>query len=397
MKVLLINDYAVPQGGAEIAILRLRDTLRDRGHDARLFASSAGNNGKYSQADYTCFGTTSRFRTLLQTANPWAAIQLRRVMGSFQPDVVHVKMFLTQLSPLILPLLKNVPSLYQIVWYRPICPLGTKLLPDGTLCHSPPGAVCYRSGCLPLHDWLPLMLQLRLWRRWRGMFDLIVANSEAVKRRLVSEGIEPVQVIWHSVPAKPSRPPLATPPTVAFAGRLVREKGADVLLRAFVNVAQQIPEARLVIYGDGPERARLEKLADDLCLADRVSIRGFQPHEEATSSFNHAWVVAIPSRWEEPFGMVAAEAMMAGTAVVASRSGGLTEIIRDGETGLQVPPDNADALASALLRLLRDRDLAERMGQAGREVALTEFNEAVVVDRFVQLYQWLVCNRARNR
>lgn len=110
MKILLVNDDAVRQGGAEILLLKLRDSLRERGHDARLFASNAKEDGKCSLADYTCRGTTSRFRTLLQVANPWAAIGLRKVLRSFQPDVVHVKIFLTQLSPLILPLLRDVPS-----------------------------------------------------------------------------------------------------------------------------------------------------------------------------------------------------------------------------------------------------------------------------------------------
>jgi hypothetical protein len=88
VKILLVNDYAVPQGGAEILILNLRDALRERGHDARLFASNASEDASRSLADYTCRGTTSRFRTLLQSANPWAAMRLRRVLTVFQPDVV---------------------------------------------------------------------------------------------------------------------------------------------------------------------------------------------------------------------------------------------------------------------------------------------------------------------
>jgi glycosyltransferase involved in cell wall biosynthesis len=393
MKILLVNDYGVPQGGAEILILTLRDALRQRGHDARLFASNAGGPGGVCQADYTCLGTTSRFRTLLQTANPWAWRQLRRVLADFQPDVVHVKMFLTQLSPLILPLLRRVPSLYHVAWHRPICPLGSKLLPDGTVCVSPPGAVCYQRGCLPLRDWLPLMLQMKLWRRWRGVFGLIVANSEAVKRRLVAEGIEPVQVVWNGVPPKPPRPPLAPPPTVMFAGRLVREKGVDVLLRAYAKVARQIPEARLFIFGDGPERGRLEELVAALDLTGNVTMHGFRPHDELAQAYDRAWALAVPSLWEEPFGVVATEAMMVGTAVVASRSGGLAEIVRDGQTGYLVPPGNADALAAALLRLLQDRALAERMGRASRDLALGEFSESRMVDRFVQLYESVRCNR----
>ena len=387
MKILLINDYATPIGGAEILTLDLRNALRDRGHDARLFTSNAGENGGCDLADYTCRGTTSRFRTLLQSANPWAALELRRALHAFQPDVVHVRMFLTQLSPLILPLLRGIPSLYHVVWYRPICPLGTKLLPDGSLCCSPPGAVCYRTGCLPLHDWVPLMLQMKLWRRWRNVFNLIVANSEPVKRRLLAEGIEAVKVVPNGVPPRQLRTPLSGGPTVVFAGRLVREKGVDILLRAFAKVVQQIRDAQLVVCGDGPERANVEKLTNDLGIARSVSITGFLPHEEIERMFREAWAVAIPSTWEEPFGVVAIEAMMNGAAVAASASGGLGQIVLDGETGFLVPRGDVNALAATLLQLLGDRELAERMGRAGRELAIAQFSEAKMVDRFVELYR----------
>jgi len=393
VRILLINDYATPTGGAELLTLTLRNGLQERGHDARIFASSARPLGAQSMADYECLGTTSYLRTLLQTANPWAFQKLRRVLVKFQPDVVHVGMFLTQLSPFILPLLRDVPSLYHVVWYRSICPLGTKLLPDGTVCGMPAGAVCYRSHCLPLRDWVPLMLQMRLWRRWRNVFNLIVASSEAVKGRLIAEGIEPVEVVWNGAPIQPPRPPLSSPPTVAFAGRLVREKGADLLVRAFSKIAAQIPAARLLLAGDGPERERLNRLIADLGLSSSVAMLGHLPRLEIERHFASAWVQVVPSRWAEPFGLVAAEAMMRGTAVVASASGGLTEVVRGGETGLLVAPGDVDALAQALLRLLLDHELAEQMGRTGREIALADFSEATFVDRFIQLYAALDRNR----
>jgi glycosyltransferase involved in cell wall biosynthesis len=396
MKILFVNDYAVPQGGAEILVLDLRDALRARGHDVRLFASNAGENGSCSLADYTCRGTTSRFRTLLQSGNPWAAMKLRRVLADFQPDIVQVEMFLTQLSPLILPLLRSVPSIYHVVWYRPICPLGTKLLPDGSLCHSPPGAVCYRTGCLPLRDWVPLMFQMKLWRRWRGVFDLVVANSEFVRLRLIAEGIEPVEVVPNGVKPREARSVMSPEPTVAFAGRFVREKGVDVLLRAFAKVVQHIPAARLVICGDGPARMSIKRLAAELNLTGSVSMLGFRPNEEVERIFREAWAVAIPSIWEEPFGQVAIEAMMNGVAVVASDSGGLSGIVRTGQTGFLVPPGDEEALAVALLRVLGERELAERLGRAGHQLAMAEFSQTKMIDRFVQLYESL-CSRDKVR
>jgi len=352
--------------------------------------------GGNSLADYECFGTTSRFRTLLQTANPWAFWQLRRVLATFRPDVVHVRIFLTQLSPLILPLLRDVPSLYHVVWYRPICPLGTKMLPDGSICQVPASVVCYHHRCLPLRDWLPLMLQLKLWRRWRNAFQLIVANSEAVKRRLIAEDITPIEVVWNGVPQRSLRPPLRRPPTIAFAGRLVREKGVDVLLRAFAKIVTHIPEARLLLAGGGPERERLTRQIADLGLSSTVAMLGYLSRLEMEHHFNEAWVQAVPSRWEEPCANVVLEAMMRGTAVVASDSGGMPEMVRDGQSGLLVLPDDTEALAQALLRLLQDRTAAERMGRVGHEIALAHFRQEICVERFVHFYQMLTESRMRE-
>ena len=397
MKVLLVNDNALPTAGAEILALTLRDGLRRRGHNARLFTSSARPIEANSPADYECFGTTSSFRTLLQTLNPWAFWRLRHVLAEFRPDVVHVLMFLTQLSPLILPLLKEVPSIFHVQWYRPICPVGTKMLPDGRACQKRAGWVCYRSRCLPARDWLLLMLQMKLWRRWRHSFDLIVANSEAVRQRLTADGIESVEVMWNGVSVRPPRPALAWPPTVAFAGQMARTKGVDVLLSAFVRVVREIPEARLLLAGDGPEREALARLILQLGLSSSTSALGHLPHSELERHFAPAWVQAVPSRWAEPFGLVAAEAMMRGTAVVASNSGGLAEIVRDGRTGFLVPPGDSDRLAEALLRLLRDRELAEKMGRAGREVALSQFSEDCCVEGFLLSYERLLALESNHR
>ncbi len=394
MRVLLVNDYATPTAGAELMTLTLRDGLRARGHDARVFASRAQLIPGDSFADYACFGTTGRLQPLVELGNPSAYRQLRRALAEFRPDVVHVRMFLWQLSPLIMPLLRGVPSLYHVVTYKPICPIGSKLLPDGTPCTVPAGAACYRNRCLTARSWPPLILQVRLWRRWRDAFDLLVANSRAVAARLAAEGIAPVETVWNGVPARPPRPPPAGPPTVAYAGRLAREKGVDVLLRAFAQVARQAPEARLILAGAGPAEPDLRRLIAELDFAARVELTGQLSRPELERRFAGAWVQAVPSLWAEPFGIVAAEGLMRGTAVVASDSGGLAEIVRHGETGLLVPPGDVDALAATLLAPLRDRALAERWGRTGREVALRHFNADTYVDRIVELYDQ---SRAKRR
>jgi glycosyltransferase involved in cell wall biosynthesis len=319
VKVLMVSDYGTASGGAEILMLALRDGLRRRGHDARLLTSRARPLPLPLESDYLCFGTTSRLRGAVQALNPAAAWALYRVVKAFDPDVVHVRMFLTQLSPLVLPALRDRPSLLHAETVRPICPSGSKLLPSGATCTARYGWIC--RGCLPAQDWPVLMMQMALWLRWRRAFDRIVANSHWTRRRLEDDGVPVDEVVWNGVPAIPPRVGLAEVPTIAYAGRLAPEKGLEVLLLAFRRVRERLPAVRLVLAGDGPERDALRARVGALGLDAHVERLGHLPRAELDSRLGGAWVQAVPSLWEEPFGLVAAEAMMRGVAVVERRRG----------------------------------------------------------------------------
>ena len=383
---MLIHDYDSHNGGAEGGTFDLRDGLRARGHEARLFASRARPAGVSGQADYETLGTFSPARTALQAANPWAAQDLWRTMRAYRPDVVHVRMFLTQLSPLILPALSSTPSLYHAVWYRAVCPKGTKLLPDLQPCSERAGLACLGHGCLSAPAWSSAMVQRGLLRRRWRVFDRVIANSRAVAHALVADGLGEAEVVWNGVRARPVRAPLSDPPTVGFAGRFVPEKGVLNLVRAFAKVVRRSPNAQLLMIGDGPERPSAQALAQSLGVADQTTFTGQLPRDETNRRLDAAWVQAAPSVWAEPFGFVAAEAMMRGTAVVASGGGGLAEIVQDGVTGRMVGSD-PDSLAQALTPLLPDRDLAERLGASGRSFALAHLTLDRWIDRFETIYR----------
>jgi glycosyltransferase involved in cell wall biosynthesis len=386
MRILLLHDVAAPRGGAEVLTLRLREALRARGHDVLLLAATPGGDGR-DAVDVGCFGTDRpRLRTLTRTVNPSAARAVRRAVAAFAPDVAHVRMHLGQLSPAVLPALGAVPALYHAAMYEAVCPKGTKLLPDGSPCTHPVGIACHRTGCLSWAAWAPLVAQLRAWGRVER-FGAVVANSAATRAVLLAGGVPgPIEVVPNGVPVRPARPPLPAAPVVAFAGRLVPEKGADVLLDAFARVAGRHPAARLLVAGDGPQRGALAAQAAAAGLGGRVELLGHLGREELERRFAGAWVQAAPVRWAEPFGLVAAEAAMRGTAVVASARGGLAEVVADGETGLLVPAGEAGALAGALDALLGDRERCERLGAAARRRALAVYAEDVLVDRLVALH-----------
>jgi len=131
MRILLVSDYGGLNGGAEIQLFGLRDGLRTRGHETRVLTSTAGSKGGDPAVDYRAFGTTSSFRTFLQSANPWAASAFRQALRDFRPDVVHLNLFLTQLSPLLMRVLQSpefetIPCVYYAQWQRALCPIGTR-------------------------------------------------------------------------------------------------------------------------------------------------------------------------------------------------------------------------------------------------------------------------------
>ena len=377
MRVLLLSDYSDGSGGVERLLANHRDELRLQGHTVSWMSSSAAARGA-SEADRLCFGTTGKLRGLVQLANPMAAGALRRAIAEFQPDVVHVAMFLTQLSPSVLPVLAGVPSVYHAQWYRPICLTGTRMLPGGRECTHRAGAACLRERCVPVQDWLPLSWGLQRFRERKGAFRLIVANSGYVQRALGEWGCEARMVIPCGVETRPQRPTLTGPPLAVFAGRLVREKGAHVLVEA----ARALPEARFVFAGEGPERMALEAQA-----GPNVEFTGHLSREAMETRFAGAWVQAVPSKWQEPFGLTAAEAQMRGTAVVASAVGGLAEVVRHGLTGLTVPAGDMGAWVAALRTILTNREAAERMGQAGRAHAEAELGMEQFTSRFIKAYR----------
>lgn len=389
MRILLVNDYATPTAGAERITRDLRDGFRARGHEVRVFASRAQLIAGESFADADCYGTNTRLQTLSSAVNHSAARALERELRDFRPDVVQVQMFLWQLSPSILPVLRGVPSVYWAMTFKAVCPTGLKWLPSGAACDVRAGVACLTQGCITVTGFAPLMLQRSLWRRRRNAFGAIIGCSRDVQRQLERDGITTHGVVSPGVRESAQRPPLTGPPTVTFAGRLKPEKGADVLVRAFALARQRVPAARLAIAGAGSDEPALRALVNELALDDAVVLHGQLGDDALAEMLDAAWVHAVPSRWPEPFGLTATEAMMRGTAVVASDVGGLADIVLHERTGLRVPPGDVPALADALARILSDRDAAEALGHAGRSRALEQFSMDSCLTRLEHVYEQL--------
>ena len=221
-------------------------------------------------------------------------------------------------------------------------------------------------------------LTARAVDRHVGVGDRTSREVEA----LVGLAAGSVRTIHNGVPDEPPPPPRARPrqgPLIGAVGRVEHQKGFDVLLRALVDVA----DASLCVIGGGSEQARLELLARELGVADRVAWTGWS--DDARHAFTAFDVFALPSRFEG-FPLALLEALLARSAVVATDVGSVAEAIRDGETGLLVPPENPAALAAALRRVLGDDALRRRLGEDGRRLVLERYTADHMTSAFERLY-----------
>jgi glycosyltransferase involved in cell wall biosynthesis len=249
-------------------------------------------------------------------------------------------------------------------------------------------ALLSRGSLVVAVEHYPVAASAALQRRLKQLVSRRLAAHVAVGERTARSiealaGLRPgsVRTIHNGVPGGPVAPdPRVTDgPLVAAAGRLVGHKAFDVLLRALADVE----DASLVLAGDGPERAALERLAHELGLGGRTHFVGWC--DDARPLLAAADVVALSST-SEGFPLVALEAMALGKPVVTTDAGSVSEAVSDGETGFVVPIGDAKALASGLRRLIEDPQLAHKFGTRGRDRAEALFTAERMAASFEALY-----------
>jgi len=229
------------------------------------------------------------------------------------------------------------------------------------------GATAFREAPLPIALAVVTLEALipSVYRRSR-----FVAISESTQDDLARRGIarERVAVVHCGLDHASYRPDAAVErsaaPTVLYIGRVRRYKGVDWVMRAWPGVLARVPGARLVIVGDGPYRSALRSTAERMGIARSVEFAGFVPLADKVRRLRESWVLVQPSP-KEGWGLTVVEAGACGTPVVAADSPGLRDSVRDGETGLLVPWGDDTRLADALVRVLTDAALRERLGAAG--------------------------------
>lgn len=373
-RVTLLSPQVARDGGVAGHVLDSAAALRTAGHHVTLVCARS----EYAIADVPS----------VIYADVSDAPALESTLRSCDADIVHLHDYA---DPEVVATVRRVAPAVLSAHAYPGCSPNTHYFAPGNECDRPHGLGCFANmalrGCLHARDPRPAPQMFRQASRRMAAYaqaDGVIGYSTAVVRHLAQNGFQPRLVpLFTPLEAFDLGQPThtGTDRCVLFVGRVVPEKGVDILLRALEQV-----DATLTVIGDGIALPAARILAAELAMSERVRFAGWATGNGLTDAYRNAAVVVVPSLWPEPFGLVGLEAMAFSRPVVASMTGGIVDWLQPHKTGLGVEPGHPDQLRAALTAVLDDPALGRTMGSAGRSALDARFTASAHVAALEDVY-----------
>lgn len=368
MVILFANERCGYFGGVEQNVAETAAGLRARGHGCHLaYGTQAGQDPEgYGALFERCF----RCSALAPEPSGGTGPDFEEILEQVMPDLVYFHKV-----PRLPPFgggLARVRTVRMVHDHDLCCPRRHKyLIVSGRACSYRAGWRCWMDGAFLERKRGGGLGMVSIGERIGEMrrnhrLDALLVGSQFMQEELLQNGFPPEKIfILPPVVqnALQRQSPVTEESRVLYVGQLVRGKGVDLLLRALSKVTCDFAAT---VVGIGNAQDRLQTLCRRLGLADRVQFVGWVDHEALGEFYLRAKVVAVPSRWPEPFGMVGLEAMGHGRPVVGFRVGGIPDWLEHGTTGLLVPEQDTASLAGALERVLTDTAFARTLGENAR-------------------------------
>jgi glycosyltransferase involved in cell wall biosynthesis len=383
MRILLVHNEYGKFSGEETIFYAAASLLKEKGHEVHLFLKRSADlpAGLRGQVQGFVSGIWSES----------VRREFRRALDDFRPDLVQIQNLYPLISASILADVKarGIPLVFAAHNYRLFCATGL-MLRDGSPCSK--CALTDDRWCV-VHNCegsLPRSIGYALRnavtrKRLIEAADAMLVLSRFQGERFAEWGVPPERIFF--LPnfvrgeVEPEEGPVGDGEYLAYAGRVSPEKGIGVLLKA----AAVVPEIPIRIVGHTRNMPDAPRLAPP-----NVSFLGELPHEQMRAFYGNARATVIPSVWFETFGFVAVEAFQAGRPVIASRIGGLADIVEHEVNGLHVEAGHIASLANAMRRLWNDKNLCRRLGAAGREKVGREYSAEKYYERLSRIYTQLV-------
>lgn len=407
MKVLVANNYFYLRGGAERVMFNDMQALLDSGVEVIPFSAADPANvpSDYSNAfvpgaDIHASSPLRRVRAACDAIHCGrTAAAFKAFIDRVQPDVVHFHNIYGRLSTSLLPVVrrKRIPAVLTLHDYKLVCP-SYLMLNEGKPCDSCLDGGFYRCALHRCHKhntaasvvYTVEAYLARVADRY-GAVSAFLCPSLFMKRLLIRFGVERDRVLYHPNAVAPEAyQPSYEGKYVLYVGRLSHEKGLLTLLEAMAGTG--IP---LKIAGSGPMENAVRAAA--AIRGGSVQLEGHCEGERLQTLCRDAAFVVVPSEWYENAPMSVIESFAYGKPVVATRIGGIPELVSDGETGYLVDCWNPQQLRTAVTRLWRDRTAQGRMGRKARELVEGKLSQATRTASLIDIYESLREARRRSR
>ena len=393
MKILIVHNRYRPTApsGEDVVVDQESSALLERGHEVVLFQRRSEEISDWSPLR----------RATLPARVLWSRDSrqgITKSLAQFRPDLVHIHNTFPLVTPSVLYACRDasVPAVATVHNYKLGCASG-KFFREGRVCHDCLGGSSFPAlahGCYRGSAALTAPLVLGSWLHqtaWQTMITAYIFISAAQRDLLAPVGLPADRsfVKHNFVPAPPPHAEITTKPQVAYVGRLDEAKGAPFLMRAWDSFRARSPESplRLVVVGGGEMSTAVANWAT---RHPSVTMAGHVSRSEVSRILAASRAVVVPSQWEETFGMVAVEAMAAGTAAVASAHGAFPELVTHGSDGALFPATGINALVDILADIDDNPQRWEAYGQQARQTYLSRFSADAGIDRLLEIYRFAV-------
>lgn len=391
-------------GGSDRVLFDEMELLQSQGHEVIPFCASSSKNepSKWSEffpaaASFDSPGLSDVAKYVFSRA---AQVKLKSLLDVVRPDLAHLHIYYGKLTASILSPLseRGIPIVQTLHEYKVVCPVYT-LTSNGRACNECSGFDFYnvilnrcnrgslsRSIVSCVESYVSYLLGSV------KRIDHFVAVSDYLREKVVSMGIpaSKVTTVHNFVEFESLVPNYEVGSHFVYFGRIEKNKGVWTLIKAF----EKLPQLKLTIVGEGGElRAIKEYCVNSKGGLKNISFLGFLNRNELRPILQSAVCIIVPSVWDETFGLTAAEALAYGKPVIASRIGGIPEVLSEGEDSLLVTPGSVDELISAVEHLSIRPALAVEMGRQGRKNVEAKFSKEKHYEKLLSVYEGVRAGR----
>ena len=376
----LYNQYRSLRSGEERVVFDVMELMDKKGVEAKLLMkSSRGIEDRLSLKIRAFFSGIY---------NLSAYHEMTELLREFRPDIVHVNNLYPLFSPSVLVACRrqSTPIVMTIQNYALTCPTAHHLS-KGVICEQCLGGreyYCFLKNCREnIFESLAYSIRSTVARKMRFFKDNVtvyIVPTKFTKRRLIESGFQAERIILlrNMVTARDRPIDSSKGSYVAFGGRMSPEKGVDILLSA----AKRLPEIPIQLAGEGPILTRLRKAAPTT-----ANFLGLLENEAMDAFYRGARFLVVPSQWFEMCPLVISQAFAHGLPVIASRLGGLADLVDDGATGFLFEPGNSEDLAKKIHLLWNKPNLCREMGELAYTRTIKELGEDVYFMKLMAVYE----------